>query len=74
MKKTNLEELILRAKRSINKGCRIKIMAIFEHWVEIILKDHMYPCASSALGSGANKLPSLLKLVQESGNHGVEEK
>lgn len=49
-------------------------MAAFEPWVSVIPKVHLYPCASSALDSEAIKLTSLLKLVQESGKHGVEEK
>lgn len=46
------------------------IIAIVEPWVAIIHEVHIYLCASSALDSGANKFPSLLKLVQKSGNHG----
>lgn len=53
---------------------RSKVIAIVEPWVAIIPEVHIYLCASSALDSGANKFPSLLKLVQKSGNHGVEEK
>lgn len=39
----------------------MKTVAIFEPCIDIILKVHIYPYTSSALDSGANKLPSLLK-------------